>query len=245
VAFKRNLTGLEVVRNVCGQLGLPQPLSLIGDTGNRTAIQMVFLLNSAGQRLLKPANGYRWQVLKRTWVLPTVAGQTDYPLPADWDSFIDQTAYTSSIARAMLGPMSDQGWAFMSARLAGPTVDVVYRTRGGVFQLFTAPTESQTLYFDYTSRAWVQGSGVAGEFKDTLTDDGDVCLYESELMAANLKLRWLTEKGFDTTAAQNDFDLALELAINTDTDAPILNAAAGYGSPMLGVANLPDTGYGA
>lgn len=244
MAFKRNLTGLEVVRNVCGQLGLPVPQSVTSDASNRTAGQMWFLLNSAGLRLVKPVNGYRWEVLRRTWNLQTQPGVTQYALPDDWDSFIDQTAYNRSMSQQLLAPLTDQGWAALDAMTVAAPVTVVYRLRVGKFELFTAPAAPQSLRIDYSSRSWGQASGVNGAYTDQLTQDGDVCLYDSELICANVKLRWLTEKGFDTTAAQNDFDLALELAINADADTMILDAAGGaYGEPMIGVGNVPTTGF--
>ena len=235
------LTGLDIVRNVCGQIGLPQPQSVTGDPSNRTAAQMWSLMNSAGLRLVKPVNGYRWEVLRHTWALTTVPGQTLYPLPDDWDSFIDQTGYNKSMAHAMVG-ISDQGWAALSARWHASPIWIVYRLRGGMLEIFKSPDAPQDLIIDYSSRGWVQASGVNGTYSDTMTLDSDVCLYDSELMAANVKLRWLTEKGFDTSAAQNDFDLALELAINADQDAPILNAGMAYNAPLIGCSNVPGSG---
>jgi len=224
--FNRQLTGNDIVRAVCAQMGLPMPISATGEPNNRTAAQMWALLNSEGIRLLKPASGYRWQVLNRTWNLTTVPGQAAYDLPDDWDSFIDQTGWSKSMAQPM-GPLSPQGWAVLSAHMLSTTLAVYYRMRGGKFELFNVPDTAQDLFIDYTSRAWVQASGTAGAFKDHLTEDSDLCLYDAELICAALKLRWLTEKGFDTSVAQNAFDLLLELAINTDTEAPVISADGG------------------
>jgi hypothetical protein len=240
--FNRRLSGLDIVRQVCGQLGLPQPITVMTDPGNRTAAQMWFLLNDAGQRLIKPVNGYRWQVLKRTWTLVTVPGQTQYPLPVDFDSSIDQTA-RSNMMLPPVGPVSDQAWAFMTARTLGPTTSLAYRIRGDLFEIYSSPDTPQTLLIDYSSRGWAQATA-GGVYGDTMTADDDVCLYDAQLITTYLKLRFMQEKGFDTTVTQNDFDLALEMAINTDSDAPMLSGDPGAGVHLIGVDNIPDTGVG-
>jgi hypothetical protein len=59
-------------------------------------------------------------------------------------------------------------------------------------------------------------------------------------------LRFLTAKGFDTTAALADYQQALESAICADTDAPVLSFNQTDSYPLINTAfNAPDTGYGA
>lgn len=240
--FHRRLTGLDIVKQVCGQLGLPVPQLVVSDPTNAIAQQMWWLLNDAGEKLLKPNNGHRWQVLKRTWTLITVPGQTLYDLPSDFDSMVDQTAWCQTSQSVMLGVShSDPYWQAVTVRTLGAaTMDILYRFRGDQLQLFYVPSEPQTLMFDYTSRGWVKTTGVSGTYTDQLADDGDMCMYEPSLIKANLKLRFMQEKGFDTTTAQNDFDLALELAINGDFDAPIIEMVPPLGdASLLDVNNIP------
>lgn len=242
--FNRHLSGLDIVKRVCGQIGLPVPAAITSNLSDKTGQHMWWLLNGAGQKLLKPTLGHRWQVLKRTWTLTTDPARKTYVLPADWDSFIDQTANSSSLSLSLIGPVGDPAWSSMTASTTGPTISLMYRTRGDVFEIFSSPASPQTVLIDYSSRAWVQQMAAPVGFKDQMTLDDDLCLYDADLIQASLKLAWLQAKGFDTTTAQNDLDLALEMAINTDSDAAILNVGGGNGSPLLGVDNLPDTGYG-
>jgi hypothetical protein len=45
---------------------------------------------------------------------------------------------------------------------------------------------------------------------------------------------------------QDDYDVALSAAQNSDTTAPTLQLDGGsYGQPLLSDLNLPETGYGA
>src|SRR5262245_30338484 len=141
--FNRQRTSLDIAKRVCGQLGLPLPQTIVSDPSNRMAVQMLYLLNEVGERLVRPHQGYRWQVLKRTWSLTTVPGQTQYTLPADWDSFIDDTAWSGGFP--MVGPASDQQWSALKGSLAGPTtIHLFYRVRGDKFEVYYSPTTSQT-----------------------------------------------------------------------------------------------------
>jgi hypothetical protein len=246
--FNRQRTLLAIVQDVCGQLGLPVPQQVSGNVTNDTATQMGALLTYCGRRLIKPTNGNRWNVLSRTWALPTVPGQTLYDLPLDWDSFIDATAWNDSSRLPLLGPATDAQWACLKGSGTGPTTfSVVYRTRGGKFELYFSPSTSQTLRIDYTSRAWVQGTDptLGTILKDEMTDDADLCLFDADLMTAYLKLRFLIEKGMDTTVALSDFQAALDQATLVDQDAPMLTTTTRGGFPMVNtVYNLPETGYG-
>lgn len=246
--FNRQRTALDIVKDVLGQLGLPIPVFIVGNDSDATASQMLALLNFCGRRLIKPTNGNRWQVLSRTWLLSTVPGQTLYDLPADWDSFIDSTAWNDSSRLPMMGAANPQ-WASLKARGLGPTtLSIVYRMRAGKFELYYSPSTSQNLRIDYSSRAWVQGTDptLGTVLKDAVTDDADLCLYDAELITAYLKLRFLIEKGFDTTVALGDFQSALDQAQNADQDAPALPTGGLAGFPLIGNAySLPETGYGA
>jgi hypothetical protein len=55
----------------------------------------------------------------------------------------------------------------------------------------------------------------------------------------------MTAKGFDTTAAQAEYNELEEQAINADTDAPVLQVARSDTYPLISTQfNVPDTGYG-
>jgi hypothetical protein len=247
--FNRQRTLRDIVQDVCGQLGLPVPPQVAGNSADATAQQMWSLLNYCGRRLIKPTNGNRWQVLQKTWSLTTVPGQTLYDLPLDWDSFIDTTAWNNSSRLPLLGPASAMQWSALNGRMAGPsTFSIVYRTRGGKFELYNSPSTPQTLNIDYTSRAWVQHTDATLGLvtQDALTDDADLALYDADMLTAYLKMRFLIEKGFDTSVALADFNGALESAQNADQDAPVLDAASGGdGFPFINVFfNVPESGYG-
>lgn len=245
--FNKQQTGLDIIKAACGQLGLPVPTAAAANPSDKTAAQMLALLNYAGRRLIKPTSTYRWQVLLKTWTVMTNPVDTVYTMPDDWDSFEDLTGWNFTSRLPMLGPATDPQWQTLKARnLGSSTISVIYRSRGGnkmeIYNTFSTPQE---LRIDYSSRAWVRSGADPLVFKDFVETDDDVVLYDPELMCAALKLRFLTAKGFDTTAAQDEFNMALEAAIDADTDAPVLRLTINDTYPLISTQfNVPDTGYG-
>jgi hypothetical protein len=240
-------SALSVIQDACAILALPVPTAAASAQDDDTAQQMLALLTWSGRRLVKPTSTIRWTALTKTWTLTTVPGKTLYDLPDDWDSFFDLTAWNTATRLPMIGPASGPAWAQLRARSLGPsTISIVYRTRGNQFEIYTSPSVAQTLTVDYTSRTWVQDNVAAPPvWRDKVLLDSDSIVYDNELITAKLKLAWLTAKGFDTTAAQAEYNEIEEQAINADTDAPVLCADDnGWGEPMLSGANVPDTGYG-
>jgi hypothetical protein len=244
--FNKQATGLDIIRAATAQLALPVPIAAASAPNDVTARQMLALLNYAGRRLIKPTNGYRWQALRRTWQLTTNATDTQYDMPPDWDSFTDMTAWNFSSRLPMLGPATDQQWMTLKARnLGSSTISVVYRTRGNKFEIYNTFTNPQDLRIDYASRAWVQDGVDPLRFKDYVETDSDLVLYDSDLITAALKLRFMVSKGFDTTAMQADYDDALNAAISADTDAPVLTLNQHSSYPLISTQfNAPDTGFG-
>lgn len=244
--FNRQQTGLDIVRTVAAMLGLPNPTAAVSNPLDANARQILNLLNYTGRRLIKPTSGYRWQVLNRTWQLTTNPTDTSYPLPPDWDSFIDLTGWNFTSRLPMLGPATDPQWQCLKARnLGSSTISVIYRTRGGKFEIYNTFSDPQDLRIDYTSRAWVRDGTDPDVYRDYVANDSDIVLFDAEMMVSATRLRFLVMKGFDTTAALTDFVAAEEAAICADTDAPVLNLTQGDTYPLISTQfNVPDTGYG-
>lgn len=247
--FNKLMQALQIVQEVAGVLGLPVPTIGVTNPSDITTRQMIALLRNVGRKLCKPTNGHRWQCLTRTWALATVPAQTLYALPDDWDSFQDATGWNTSSRLPMLGPADNSQWQCLKARAIGPTtLSVVYRTIGNQFELYNSPSSPQALSIVYTSRAWVQDENTPTPpitYKDAPTKDGDIILFDAELVQAGVKLAFLTAKGFDTTAASGEYNELLEAAMNADQDAPILSCTPASQYPLISVPfSVPDTGYG-
>lgn len=246
MSFSKHPSALEVIQSAQAQLGLPVSTAAVSSIGDETALQMVALLTWCGRRLLKPTSTYRWSIMLRTWVLLTNPVDTAYPLPDDWDSFEDLTGWNFTSQLPMLGPATDPQWACLRARnLGSSTISVVYRTRGNHFEIYNTFPDPQDLRIDYSSRAWVQDAADPLVFSDKIEADDNIILFDNELITAKLKLAFLTAKGFDTTAAQSEYNEIEEAAICADADAPVLQVSRSDTYPLISTQfNVPDTGYG-
>ena len=78
-------TLLDIVQTACGELMLPAPTSVIASTDD-FAMGMLSVANAAGRDLVRKAE---WGALITLATFPTVAGQSDYPLPTDFYRMID------------------------------------------------------------------------------------------------------------------------------------------------------------
>jgi hypothetical protein len=245
--FTKFPTALDVVQAVQGQLALPVSPAAITAPNDETAQQLIRLLTWSGRRLCKPTSTYRWSTLVRTFALLTNPVDTIYDLPADWDSFEDLTGWNFTSRLPMLGPATNPQWACLKARnLGSSTISVIYRVQGGKFEIYNTFSDPQDLRIDYSSRAWVQDAAAdPAEYRDFILKDDDILLLDNELLTAKLKLAFLTAKGFDTTAAQGEYNEIEEAAICADADAPVLQVSRSDTYPLISTQfNVPDTGFG-
>lgn len=245
-AFTKHPTALDVVQTVQGLMGLPVSIAAVTNSTDETAQQLLRLLTWSGRRLCKPTSTYRWSTLLRTFTLLTNPVDTIYDLPSDWDSFEDLTGWNFTSRLPMLGPATDPQWQCLKARnLGSSTISVIYRVRGDKFEIYNTFSTVQDLRIDYSSRAWVQDAADPLVYRDYILNDDDILLLDNELLTAKCKLAFMTAKGFDTTAAQSEYNEIEEAAICADADAPVLQVARSDTYPLISTQfNVPDTGYG-
>jgi hypothetical protein len=146
----------------------------------------------------------------------------------------------------LLGPANGQQWQLFKALTSTGTVGKFFRLFGGLFYLHPTPTAIETLAYEYQSSYWVQEDGETTRTAAAPTDKDDTLHFDRRLLVTGLKVAFLRAKGFDSTAAQDDFDKALARAQGSDGAAPTLslNGARASLTRMLDGGNLPDTGFG-
>jgi hypothetical protein len=238
--FNRYITANEVIRRVLGPLGLPKPADVFNST-EATPRQMIDLLTECGQELLAE---YDWQILIATQTIVTTT-DVDYPLPDDFERYIDGTGWNNTGRIPLIGPMSPQQWRLLQARqLGGTTLRLQYVIRDGLLSLYFAPNPTQTLQIDYISRGWVQDATDPTVHRDYVKNSGDLILYNPILIVNYLKYKWRDAKGFDATSAMLAYNKALEKARYSDRPHATLPLAGQRGYPYITNNNLSDTNYG-
>lgn len=206
------------------------------------------LLNRCGRQLLI---AYQWQQLIKTHSFNTGAvppTDGEYDLPADFGWMINQTGWTPSsggLGLPLGGPISEQIWAMLVASgLGAGTIYASFKISDGVMKFLTPVPADQDVTYSYMSQGWVDVHGSGTDFATIVENDDDVVMFDSELIKAMLELRWKQAKGLDWSTAGDAFATAFQSFTGINTPAPVLSAAYVPRFPLLGIQNVPQTGYG-
>lgn len=215
-------------------------------SSNQIFQQMRYLLDAAGRELVRY---YQWEILAKEHQITTAASDSgDYPLPDDFGYMINQTGWERKENVPLWGPLSPQDWQYLLGRdLVSHTIYASFRISEGLFRIFPQPPpDGLDIHFEYISRNWVQSGTDPLDFQSKTLTGSDIILYNPILIQKLLKAKFLEAKGFDSTAARNDFALEFDAITGQEKGAEILNAGRFRGSvPYLDAwRNLPDTGYG-
>lgn len=201
------------------------------------------LLKSAGRELARTGS---WSHLRLTHTFSTVAGTTLYTAPTGFLRLVDQTAWNRTTQVPLGGPVSPQGWQLFKAQAAGGVVDLYFRLRGAVVEVHPTPTTAQEVAFEYMTGQWVAADSGLVPASDAPTATGNYCLFDSHLLTRKVLLAFLRRRGFDSTAAQQDYDAAYEAVTSGDSAAPVLSLIGGTLrlGRLLDCANVPETQVG-
>lgn len=232
-------TAANVLNDAIIELGLRS--SRAADPYDITDIAVVQLqqfLTATGQDLLRD---YQWSHLAVPYTFPTADGTASYALPADFQRFVDQTAWNRTQQRPLFGPLNAQQWEQVLASTVSGVLNQSFRVYGNKIYLSPTPSAVETVAYEYQSAYWVSDSGGTAPTTDTPDDGPELLYFDRRLLVCGVKLRWLREKGFDSMAAQDDFDRALARALGADGAAPVLSVTPGASVVSW---NVPDTGYG-
>jgi hypothetical protein len=210
--------------------------------------QLCWLLKSLGRDLVHMRS---WNHLRKEHSFTTVAGQSTYSLPNDYHNMIDQTWWNRTNRLPVGGPLSAQEWQYLKGRLTGVVFNVLFRPMNRAVTLYpdTNTPGGFDIAFEYNSSYWVSRVGAPDTtVTDVPSNSSDLVWFDPLLLTRGLKLAFLKAKGFDTTAAQQDWNMSLEYVKGNDASSPILSAtrrgARGMFDPLLGDQSIPITNYG-
>jgi hypothetical protein len=237
----------QIITQTALEVGLGSAGADVVNSTDANVLQLVGLLNSCGRELVHIRS---WNHLRGEHTFTTVAGQSVYPLPADYHNMIDQTWWNRTNRLPVGGPVSPQEWQYLKARMVGVVFNVLFRPMNRSISLY--PTTNTpggfTIAYEYMSSYWVSTTGIP----DTATADHvhastDLVWFDPLLVMRKVKLDFLKAKGFDTTAAQQDYNYALEYVKGNDAPSPVLSANRRWNpivDPLIGGQSVPVTGFG-
>lgn len=239
-------TALKIIQEASTQLGVPPPDKAYGSF-DLTALRMGSLLNNAGNVLadMDPP----WQQLKMDVTFNGDGVTTTFPLPEDFNRFIDNTGWSNSIT-GPVGVVTDRVWSAGKAWMSsGMTVTPVARLIANSVEFFTPPAAGSIITFQAVNNNWViDGNSPTTTFKYRCERDNDIPQFDWLLMLYSVKKLWLDSNGMDSATATNEMNFRLGQLQGRNQPGQILGLNSGTGTvanPIISGANLPLTGYGA
>jgi hypothetical protein len=237
----RTDTSLNIINDSLFELGMISTAFANPYTStDANAIVSRYLLKALGQELVRKRP---WSHLQKTHTFSTVNGTESYALPADFIGMVPSTEWNRTTGIRLSGPTGPRGWQVLKSSLNGAgTPDYMYRVYGNKLYLYETPTTAETIAFEYQSAYWVVPSGETTPTLEAPTAITDTLWFDKRLLVAGLKMRVLMQKGFDASAAQNDFEVAMAEASGNDGAHPVLSLTPGTRRRH---ADFPPTGWGA
>lgn len=235
------LTAGTIINRCAVQCGLSSVADPYAST-DANFVQLREMLNMIGEDL---QNEHEWSHFVRETTITTAASATSYVMPSDFYRFVDDTQWNRSTRFRMIGPISGQETQYLKALLSGVLIQVAYRLQGNVITFPIAPSNGQTLAFEYVTNFWVWSAAGTSPDSTSAVATGDTVLYDPDLAIAALKLAYLDAKGFDTVRAEEKYDAILEAAIYKNVGARTISIGGSGINPehLIDATNLPVTGY--
>lgn len=191
-----------------------------------------------------------WQDLTESGTIPIVASfagekEKSFPLPVDYVRFIDQTQWSPQSFLPAPGPISPQGWMQAMIQSVVPAMYLYWQIRQDKLFILAPPFPTPVDFnFYYLSRAQVIDQDDPTILKNIASKNGDKFKLDGYLIMLMGRMKYLEWKGFDSSAAQRDFQIAYDSRAGSDKGAPVLSLNTGGGQPLIGGCSLPITGYG-
>lgn len=192
-----------------------------------------------------------WQDLTARGSIPIVAdfaGQKEkgFDLPQDFLRFIDQTQWSEQSFMPAPGPIAPQGWMWALIQSIVPATYLYWQIRSDQLWVLAPPFPTPINYeFFYVSKGSVIDQDDPNILKNVASKNGDKFKLDGYMITLLGRVKYLEWKGFDASAAMRDFQIAYDSRAGSDKGAAILSLNGPVGQPLISVANLPISGYGA
>lgn len=241
------MTLLTIAQNACKAIPLIAPSAIAG-SADATASLAFSCARRAGMDL---ASRYEWPELVLEYAFTTVIGQASYSLPSDFKSFMDGTVWDRHNYWQMRGGLSARAWQVFKSSIFGSGIVLPKRWRAKMntvtkaleFYIDPTPTSADASVFEYRSKAWCRSAlGVAQT--DWLADT-DTGILDEYCLELETTWRLLSRSGLAYAEERNDAMAHAAITFAGERGAGDLSIVPyqeeGH---LIGVGNIPDTGYG-
>lgn len=171
-------------------------------------------------------------------------GLDAYPFPVDVDHLMPSTFWDRSMRWQIEGPLSPQDWQSLKSGIIVSGPRRRYRVMDGSFHLDPVPADNNTLIYEYYSYNYCMSA--LGVPQLSFQMDTDVYLLDDDVMILGLIWRFRRAKGLDYDEEKNAWSDAMDRFKSRQASSKNLplNATVLDYPQFLGVANIPDSGFG-
>lgn len=171
-------------------------------------------------------------------------GQASYPFPVDVSNLMPSTFWDRSMRWQVEGPLSPQDWQSLKSGIIVSGPRRRYRVMDGSFWLDPVPADNNTLEYEYYSYNYAMS--VTGAAQSKFLIDTDIYLLDDDVMILGIIWRFRRAKGLDYAQEQDAWQDQLDRYKARQASAKNLplNATVLDYPQFLGVANIPDSGFG-
>lgn len=234
---------LSICENVLTSTGWDSYTTISSNT-DKTARQIFALCNIELRNL---ARRFSWPQLIRENPFDTVAGQSAYNTPEDFEKLIQDSAYNIDEYYSLRSSMTDRQWNDWRYGLLGQLSHQRYKLRysNGVpyIQIAPTPDSAERLIYVYKSKYYVK-SADGSELKEKFALDDDVSIVPEDVVEAGVCWRFRRMKGLDFSAELSEYNEMTRTRFaqsRGEGDIPIPN---GNYMPEITEGYVPSNGFG-
>ena len=242
------MTLLSIVQSVCDQLSFAKPSTVINNTSDENAVQMLALANRGGKELARRGTGRQgWTILTKEHTFTTVASTEEYALPSDFAWLIDDTLWDRTNFWQLRGPMSPQQWQVFKSGIvslgARDRVRIKPSASSNVKALFVDPVpgSAETKVFEYMSDQWCQSSGGTGQ--TAWAADTDTGILDEAYLELDLIWRFKKAKELDWNDDFRFFEMEIAQAMARDNGMPTVSMSGVQDTRLITTDNIQDVDF--
>ncbi|MCC6889616.1 MAG: hypothetical protein IT536_13865 [Hyphomicrobiales bacterium] len=226
---------LEICQRAADELSIARQVAYVGGT-HADARMLLACANTAGRALMR---AHDWGALQTLATVTTTDGTTSYPLAADYDRMIADTGWDRSHGRIMVGPDGAQTHRSLNeSGVTGTGARRRFRLQGASIVIWPTPSAAETLVYEYVSNRWARSA--AGAAQSEFAADTDTAVFDSELMKAEIKWRYLAAKGLAFDDVRAEALTIRESRIAADLGGTVLCMAPPSDAPFVSLDHLPE-----
>ena len=235
------MTLLTICQDAAGIIGIPQPTAIINAT-DTSSVQLLQCANQEGKAL---ARDYPWNILMKEGSFTTSAAESQglmTTIESDFARILNDTLWNRTTDRKYFGPINDSFWQQLKATVTSGASDY-FRIRGGKLLIHPTPTASQSVFFEYISKYWIDsGSDSVGDL-DKFAADTNISLIDEYLVTLGVVWRFLKLKGLPYDQQFLEYQQLLKTFTAQD-GAKAIYHGNNMGSMSYLAANVPDGNFG-